>query len=335
MAESIDTAVSAAEEIIFYGNKALHKRLIGAVADGRLCHAYLFFGQRGVGKRTLGKQLAGAILCRGEASQAKPCGSCVSCKKLFSGNHPDFYCYDGKEGRNAFHIDTIRALRQDAYIRPNESEYKVYLLPNAQDMTQAAANAFLKVLEEPPKHAVFILTATSKTSVPATILSRCIPFEVFPLSDNELREALTARHPDSGGELLERAILLSGGVLGRAEELVARTDLSETEALTRRAAEAIRRGRKYDLLSALHDGNTSRTAMLELLCELSILLRAAILHKLSAVLSEDELIKGLALRLTASSISEKLELLSKIRSEIEGNVNMTLFEARLTERLIG
>lgn len=173
-----------------YSNQALCKRLAAAVAGGHLCHAYLFYGSKGIGKKTLAREFARAILCRGEGD--RPCGMCSSCHKLLSGNHPDFYSYEGKTGANAIHIDLIRELRSDAYIRPNDGDYKVYLLPGAEDMSVGAANALLKVLEEPPAHAVFLLTANNRDMVPLTIRSRCIQQELYPMTTSETAAALLA-----------------------------------------------------------------------------------------------------------------------------------------------
>ena len=118
---------------MIYGNQELFAALAASAAGGRLCHAYLFWGPQGVGKKTFAHRFAQMILCRGE--QPRPCGECPSCRKFASGNHPDFSAYDGRQGANAIHIDWIRALRADVYVRPNDGDHKICLIPRAEDLS--------------------------------------------------------------------------------------------------------------------------------------------------------------------------------------------------------
>lgn len=113
-----------------YGNETLYRMLTAAAGSEHLCHAYLLHGPAGTGKRTLAKRLAAAILCTGKE---RPCGACASCVKLSHGSHPDFFYYEGKRGANAIHIDFVRWMRQDAFVKPNDGAYKVYLIPYAED----------------------------------------------------------------------------------------------------------------------------------------------------------------------------------------------------------
>ena len=315
----------------FYANKVLHKMLTGSIDGGHLCHAYLLCGQKLIGKKTLAKNFSMAILCKGDT---KPCYQCSSCLKILSKNHPDLYIYDGKQGKSSIHIETIREIRKDAFIRPNESEHKIYIVPNAQDMSISAANAFLKILEEPPPYAVFILTADSKQSVPETILSRCIPFEVFPMTLEEEIGALTELFPDKPAEEISRFAEISNGNLGRAIDFLTDTSYNDMVALSRKAIDAIISKREYDLLACMSKANSTRIGMIEMITQLSVMLRNAIIHKLGVKSSTDTLVTSLGYTLTLQQMNTMQDALEKARQGIEGNVNMGLLSNTLTAFII-
>lgn len=322
---------------IFYGNNVLHQMLTNSVICEHLCHAYLFYGEKGVGKLTLAVNFAAQILCK-EKSENKPCFECRSCKKLLSGSHPDVFFYGNKDeqgGKNTIHIDDVRQLRQDAFILPNESEYKIYIIQDAEDMTIAAGNAFLKILEEPPKHAMFILTATSKTAVFETILSRCIPFELFPLEQAEEKKALTKLFPDIDEKLILAAADFSGGYLGRAISFLNDENAKEIFANIKDAALALASRSEYELLLTLHKANTSKTQMLEFISGFISVLRNACVFKVKKGTSQgDETVLKLAGKLTQQAMYSCIEKLSESKKAIESNINMGLLENYICVSLI-
>ena len=128
------------------GNAALKQQLSAQEKGRGLSHAYLISGPAGSGKRTLARLLCAAMVCTGEGE--RPCGACPACKKVLSGIHPDVIQV-GEDGKD-ISVGQAREARSDAYIRPNEGARKVYVFHNAQDMTAAAQNALLKLLEEGP-----------------------------------------------------------------------------------------------------------------------------------------------------------------------------------------
>lgn len=142
------------------GNAPL-KRQLSAQMQGRgLSHAYLISGPAGSGKHTLARLMAAAMVCTGEGE--RPCGVCSACKKALQGIHPDIIT--AGEGDKPISVGQARLLRSDAYIRPNEAPRKVYILPNAQEMNPSAQNALLKLLEEGPVYAAFLLLAENSGS---------------------------------------------------------------------------------------------------------------------------------------------------------------------------
>lgn len=198
------------------GNRRLKENLTASLKNNHISHFYLISGPVGSGRHTLAKLLAAAILCK---SGSRPCMSCNACRKAMEGNHPDFITVDDPE-KKTVPVDLIRQARADIYVQPNESDYKIYLFPRAQDMGIPGQNALLKVLEEPPKYGVFILLTDNPEKLLPTVRSRCTQLQLQPLTEQELRGALEREFPNASREDVEAAILRSGGYLGQAKALL-------------------------------------------------------------------------------------------------------------------
>jgi DNA polymerase-3 subunit gamma/tau len=155
------------------GQEYIVKTLRNAVATNQIAHAYLFAGPRGVGKTTLARIFAKAVNCQ-NALQGEPDNTCDHCQRITKSNSLDVIEIDGASNRG---IDQIRQLREEVHFVPAEIRYKVYIIDEVHMLTNEAFNALLKTLEEPPKHAIFILATTEAHKVPATVLSRCQAFE--------------------------------------------------------------------------------------------------------------------------------------------------------------
>jgi len=196
------------------GNDRLKQNLAESLAKNRISHFYLISGPKGSGKHTLANLLASAILCQG---RGKPCGVCEPCRKLKSGNHPDFITVEDPEHKNVA-VKIVRAFREDVFVLPNESDHKIYLFP--QDLGVEGQNALLKILEEPPAYGVFLLLTDNPEKILPTVRSRCTELKLLPLPHNTLLSYLSARFPDASREDLEAAALRSGGFLGQALELL-------------------------------------------------------------------------------------------------------------------
>lgn len=137
---------------------------------GRFPHAVLIESGGAEERKKLARLIAQALVCT--SSGERPCGKCAACQKAAAQAHPDILEAEGGEAARSFHIETVREVREDVFILPNEAQNKVYLLLNAQSMSPQAQNALLKVLEEPPSYAIFLLACDSKTKMLPTILSR-------------------------------------------------------------------------------------------------------------------------------------------------------------------
>ena len=167
--------------------------LMNALVQGRIAHGYIFSGHRGIGKTTIARILAMALNCRNvigsaERPSAEPCERCESCTEIRAGNAVDVIEIDAATNRG---IDEIRELRDAARYRPARDRYKIYILDEAHQITDAAFNALLKTLEEPPEHIVFMMATTQPEDIPQTIRSRCqhFSFHAVKMADilNELK----------------------------------------------------------------------------------------------------------------------------------------------------
>lgn len=167
------------------GQKYIIQTLKNAIERDRIGHAYLFCGPRGTGKTSIAKIFARTLNCTGEH---KPCMECENCKASLNGSHPDIYEIDAASNNG---VDDVRDLIERVSYAPMIGKYKVYIIDEVHMMTQAAFNALLKTIEEPPEHVVFIFATTEPNKVLPTILSRCQRYDFSEVSEKDIVQKLT------------------------------------------------------------------------------------------------------------------------------------------------
>jgi len=193
------------------GQEHVTRTLQNAIEQRRTAHGYIFSGHRGIGKTTVARILAMALNCRSkDRPVAEPCGVCESCTEIRAGNAVDVIEIDAATNRG---IDEIRELREAARYRPARDRFKIYILDEAHQITDAAFNALLKTLEEPPDHIVFMLATTQPEDIPQTIRSRCQHFSFravkFDAIVAQLRDLVTREKIEADDDAL--ALLAEAG----------------------------------------------------------------------------------------------------------------------------
>lgn len=197
------------------GQDHVTRTLLNALSQNRIAHGYIFSGHRGIGKTTIARIVAQALNCRTEiGSEARPtpepCGQCESCTEIRQGNAVDVIEIDAATNRG---IDEIRELRDAARYAPARDRYKIYILDEAHQITEAAFNALLKTLEEPPAHVIFMMATTQPEDIPQTIRSRCQHFSFHAVKFDDILAQLKmiAGHEEVTAEDAALALLAEAG----------------------------------------------------------------------------------------------------------------------------
>jgi DNA polymerase III subunit gamma/tau len=216
------------------GQEHVTRTLQNAIEQGRTAHGYIFSGHRGIGKTTVARILAAALNCRSKDHPvAEPCGVCESCTEVRAGNSVDVIEIDAATNRG---IDEIRELREAARYRPARDRFKIYILDEAHQITDAAFNALLKTLEEPPDHIVFMLATTQPEDIPQTIRSRCqhFSFRAVKFDDivAQLRNLLTKEKIEADDDALALLAEAGDGSMRDALSILDQAIASSTGKLT-------------------------------------------------------------------------------------------------------
>ena len=167
------------------GQESIKKHLQTAIKTGNLSHAYIINGEYGSGRQTIASALAKTLQCQSKTDDTDACGVCTSCKQAESHNHPDikYITHD----KTSISVNDIREqLNNDISIKPYSSEYKIYIIPDANKMTEQAQNALLKTIEEPPVYAIIILLTENCDSLLPTIRSRCVTLTMNPVDKDKI-----------------------------------------------------------------------------------------------------------------------------------------------------
>lgn len=253
-------------------------RIREAAGRGTLSHALLFTG--GGDKTGLARYAAAAMECM--AAQGQPCGVCPACRKVLEDIHPDVITVRDPEHKNIA-VDVVRAIRSDAYIRPNEGQRKVYIFPDCALLTEQDQNVLLKIVEEGPPYAAFLFCAENPSQVLRTLRSRCVEIKLRPGSEED-------GEPSEAAEALCRAI------------------------------DSRRRGAVAELAVRLEKKKLDREALSAMLERSRAAFAAALLLLYGQEPGEMEIAPFLAKNLTKSQIMSTIELLQKYHGECAYNV---------------
>ncbi len=181
-----------------YGYEIFHENIMNTLIDNvrnsKNAATYIFCGPKGLGKHSAARLLAQALVC--DDPRSAPCGRCSACREAGSGNHPDIITVVPEKDKKEIGIDTIRAMIKECLINPFYDRHKVFIIDDGDAQSIAAQNAFLKIIEEPPEYAVFIIVCTELQTLLETVRSRSVIVNFPPVSDNTVRKYIEEKHPD-------------------------------------------------------------------------------------------------------------------------------------------
>lgn len=198
-------------------NKALLNALFSAIRQNHVAGCYIIEGMDGTGKLTISRYIAAALCCSDPQEDATPCLSCHSCKNILIGNHVDVIELAPEEEGKNITVSQVREMLRSAHNSTTESDWRIFIIQDSQNMKKEAQNALLKSIEEPGKNTVFFLLTTDKTKLLPTVRSRAVFLRTEPLNADTLRPLLVKEGVKDN--MLEDIILLSGGSLGKALQL--------------------------------------------------------------------------------------------------------------------
>ena len=238
-----------------YGNEQTKKRLGEAILSSRQNHALLICGPLGSGKRTLDTEIAAALNCekRNDMLLPLPCGSCNSCKRIYSDNFADVKTLKRDQSKATVGVEQLREFREDMFLSATESEHKVYIIEEADKMTPNAQNALLKVLEEPPSSVMIMLLCEESDKILTTIKSRSQLITMQRFTPEEItryliREGISS---SSDSERLIGNLMSADGRIGRAIEiLTSPEEVEANRAVATSVISALRTGAPYSELYA-------------------------------------------------------------------------------------
>ena len=309
-----------------YGHEKKIEIIQKALAQKRVGHAYLFSGIPAVGKKTIAQEFVKALNCEKEDALHDSCGECSSCRKIQRGNHPDVFSVEA-DGQ-FIRIDAIREIQEQMKCKPLEARRRVFVIDDADKMNDQAANALLKILEEPSPSNILILVTARPYSMPSTIISRCQHMRFNPLRFDTVAKFLV----DQTGMDNQRALLLaglSGGSIGRAMELneddivVYRTELIKLLSITQR-------NDPFSLINFASFLGQGKKEIKQGLNILSTIFRDALVFKETQknemLVNQDNssFISIQAARLSGGQILQNIALVERAGETIEQNVNKSL-----------
>lgn len=266
------------------GNASLKTKLYSDILSQTLSHAYIIEGKKGSGKHTVSYLIAAALSCENlnDGNSAIPCGTCKSCKKILEGKSPDVIMIT-REDKASIGVDAVRFLRNDVRVVPNDLEYKIYIIEDADAMTQQAQNAFLLTLEEPPSYVKFFLLCEDADSLLETVRSRSQILKTEPISTEDIDSYLQSNYQAAKQMKLSdpsdyyELIMSSGASIGRAVELLDSKTFKKTleeRNIARDFLKAITSKPSSDeIVSLLYKFEKKRDQLIDLLLTVELALR--------------------------------------------------------------
>lgn len=309
------------------GQEQIKETLQKSILNKTVSHAYIINGENRSGKEFIARIFAKTLLC--EKHQDEPCNECHSCSQADSKNHPDII-YVSHEKPNTIGVEDIRTgINDTVLIKPYASQYKIYIMNEAEKMTPNAQNALLKTIEEPPQYAIFLLLTSSTDLLLPTILSRCIVLNMKPVKDKDMRDYLMKElHiPDYRADI---CVAFARGNVGRAKALASSEDFDKIRQEALSLLKNIYDMEIVDVMQALKNIKEFGFDIGDYLDIMAVWYRDVLLfkatHDINHLIFKDEIqaIQRVAKRTDYEGIEDVIEALSKAKSRIQSNVSFEL-----------
>lgn len=311
------------------GHKDIIKYIQAAVTEGAVSHAYIINGERGSGKKLLANLFAMSLQCQSREADGDACGQCQSCKQALSHNQPDII-YVSHEKPGTIGVDDVREqINNDIVVKPYSSPYKVYIVPQADLMTEQAQNALLKTIEEPPAYAVILLLTENADMLLSTITSRCVMLKLKNIKDELIKKYLMEQMqiPDYKAEV---CAAFAQGNMGRAIMLATSEHFNEIKEEAIQLLKYINEMEIHEIVAALKKINEYKLEISDYFDIISIWYRDVLIYKatknVDRVVFSDQLkfIKEQAKRSSYEGIETILDALETAKARLKANVNFDL-----------
>ena len=309
------------------GHEQIKEHMQAAIRDKKPFHAYLFQGEEGVGKEALARTFAAGLQCQSESTD-KPCKECVSCRQMESGNQPDVIWVTREKA--SLGVDEIREqLCNTMDIKPFSSPYKIYLVPEAEKMTEAAQNALLKTIEEPPEYGIVILMSSNISALLPTIQSRCLTMEFRPLS-TAVVESFVKEHCQVPDYQARASAAFAQGNLGKAMRYAKSEDFIERKDHIISLLRHVEQMDLSEMLAVIKDLGTRKDEVRDYIDLMVLWYRDVLLFKatkdINQLLFQDEAsyISREASHRSYEKIEEILQAFEKATVRLRANVNFDI-----------
>ena len=309
------------------GHEQIKEHMQAAIRDKKPFHAYLFQGEEGVGKEALARTFAAGLQCQSESAD-KPCKECVSCRQMESGNQPDVIWVTREKA--SLGVDEIREqLCNTMDIKPFSSPYKIYLVPEAEKMTEAAQNALLKTIEEPPEYGIVILMTSNISALLPTIQSRCLTMEFRPLS-TAVVESYVKEHCQVPEYQARASAAFAQGNLGKAMRYAKSEDFIERKDHIISLLRHVEQMDLSEMLAVIKDLGTRKDEVRDYIDLMVLWYRDVLLFKatkdINQLLFQDEAsyISREASHRSYEKIEEILQAFEKAKVRLRANVNFDI-----------
>lgn len=313
----------------FLGNEKVKEQLSLLISSNRMPQAIIIEGEKGLGKLTLAREIATALVCRSNGE--KPCYNCTQCNKAEKQIHPDIFEHIASGSANSFHVDTVREIINDVYMPPNEANYKIYILANAQSMNESAQNAILKILEEPPSYVIFILTTENRSMLLETVLSRSVVLSLNGVNEKDGAEYIAQKNIDIDYNIAYEAMCAYKGNIGKAQESIIGGKMNETISLISDICTNLLADNEYELLKSVSAFSKDRQQIITTLSMLKTVFRDALFFKdTNETLSgQKELAKKLSLKFTSAKLLQLFNSADDLINMANKNANNSLLVTKI------